>query len=176
MDKGADTTQKIVIFGAATLALVIVIVIGYSLYTKAKRAEGELANKVALDSQTQKQNSAANISLTGEAKNTSGVTYDGLVQKKTDSASTTAFEIVNENTDVAVPKETEPTEEALPPEETESAIVPVEVTENSTDTGDRPLTDEEILRIRQLPVDESPTGELQLVLEEESKGEYRARY
>jgi hypothetical protein len=175
MDKGADTTQKIVIFGAATLALVIVIVIGYSLYTKAKRAEGELANKVALDSQTQKQNSAANISLTGEAKNTSGVTYDGLVQRKTDSASTTAFEIVNEKTDVEVPKETEPLEEALPPEESQP-IEPVEVTENSTDTGDRPLTDEEILRIRQLPVDDSPTGELQIVLEEESKGEYRARY
>ena len=175
MDKGADTTQKIVIFGAATLALVIVIVIGYSLYTKAKRAEGELANKVALDSQTKKQNSAANISLTGEAKNTSGVTYDGLVQRKTDSASTTAFEIVNEKTDVEVPKETEPVEEALPPEESEP-LEPVEVTENNTDTGDRPLTDEEILRIRQLPIDESPTGELQIVLEEESKGEYKARY
>ena len=106
MDHGADTTQKIVIGGAIFLGIVIVLTIGYSLYTKAKVAEGELANKLALDTATKKTTDVASVSLTGESKNKSGFTYDGLVQKRKDEVATTSnLEIVNENVPVEVPKE-----------------------------------------------------------------------
>ncbi len=177
MDKGADLTQKIVIAGAVILALVIVLVIGYSLYTKAKVAEGELASKIALDGETTKKTADANISLTGEAKNALGFSYDGLVQKKTGTASTTEFDIVNEIAEVTVPEETVPEEEAVPPEEN-TDNVPVETTPTPTQPidEDQPLTQEEIMRIRQLPIDDSPSGNLQTSLEEESNGQYKARY
>jgi hypothetical protein len=41
MDSGVDTTQRIVISVSVFLAIVIVAIIGYSLYVKAKRAEGQ---------------------------------------------------------------------------------------------------------------------------------------
>jgi hypothetical protein len=179
MDKGAETTQKIVITGAIILALVIVLVIGYSLYTKAKVAEGELANKIALDTETNPKNISADVSLTGESKNSAEFSYDGLVQKKTDTSTTTDFEIVNETAEVQVPEETVPEEEAVPPEEnTDIVSTTVETTStNSTQNdGDQPLTQEEIIRIRQLPIDDSPSGNLQTSLEQESGGEYKARY
>lgn len=176
MDQGAEKVQKIVVIGAVALAILIVVVIGYSLYTKAKVAEGELANKESLDTQTKKETADANISLTGESKNTNNFNYDGLVQKKNDTSTTTNFEIVNETTPVDVPEESTPKEEAVPPEpnDTEQATVPEPKPAPVDD--DQPLTPEEIQRIRQLPVDDSPSGNLQTSLEEESNGQYKARY
>jgi hypothetical protein len=155
MDKGADTTQKIVIAAAIILGIVIILTIGYSLYTKAKRAEGELANKVALENVTKKSTNQASVSLTGEAQTKSSFTYDGLVQKgPTDNASTTNYEVVNETVPVEVPKE-----EPVTPKETveETIDLPVEpvvppkkpVVAKPVD-DDMPLTYEEIMRIRQL--------------------------
>lgn len=184
MDKGADTTQKIVIAAAIILGIIIVFTIGYSLYTKAQRAEGELANKVALDEVTKKSKNQANVSLTGESQTKSNFTYDGLVQKRKDEpATTTNYEIVNETIPVDVPKEevspkevpdkpvlpeeNETPKEPTPPEKPK-VVVPVD--------DDRPLTYEEIMRIRQLPVEDSPSGNLQTSLEDESKGQYKARY
>jgi hypothetical protein len=176
MDSGADTVQKIVITGAIILALFIVLVIGYSLYTKAKVAEGELATKEALDSQTKKETQSAAVSLTGEAKNSSAFSYDGLVQKKQDQATTTDFSVVNEQTPVDVPQEEPtPTEESVPPEDNTPVVATKPVQKNYVD-NDRPLTQEEIIRIRQLPIDNSPSGNLQTSLEEESNGQYKARY
>lgn len=82
MDAGADRTQKIVIGVAIVLGIIIVLTIGYSLYTKAKVAEGELASKMALDAATKKTTEVAAVSLTGEAKNKTGFSYDGLVQRR----------------------------------------------------------------------------------------------
>jgi hypothetical protein len=120
------------------------------------------------------------VSLTGEAKNKTGFSYDGLVQRRPEGTGTTTnLEIVNETTPIDVPEE-EPIEEF--PEEIDEELEPVEptppkeTTPAPVDDGDRPLTYEEILRIRQLPVDNSPTGNLQTALEEESQGEYKARY
>jgi 3D (Asp-Asp-Asp) domain-containing protein len=176
MDSGADTTQKIVIAVAIILGIVIVLTIGYSLYTKAKVAEGELASKIALDTSTKKTTEVAAVSLTNEAKNKNGVTYDGLVQRRSDQAATTTnLEIVNETTPVDVPKEE--------PEVVEEEVLdtePVEPTPPTKPTlpadDDRPLTYEEIVRIRQLPVENSPSGNLQTALEAQSQGEYKARY
>lgn len=181
MDAGADRTQKIVIGVAIVLGIIIVLTIGYSLYTKAKIAEGELANKMALDAATKKTTEVAAVSLTGEAKNKTGFSYDGLVQRRPEgTATTTNLEIVNETTPIEAPPEEELIEEF--PEEIDEELEPVEPTPPKeappapVDDGDRPLTYEEILRIRQLPVDNSPTGNLQTALEEESQGEYKARY
>jgi hypothetical protein len=172
MDSGVDTTQRIVIGVAVFLGIAIFLVIGYSLYTKAKRAEGELANKEALDAQTRSNVSDASISLTGESRNTTNFSYDGLIQKKDDVATTTNFEIVNETT--PIPEEVYPEEEPVPPEETyyEPAPKPKPVYVDP----DRPLTAEEIAAIRRLPIDNSPSGNLQTTLETESQGQYRARY
>lgn len=177
MDSGADKTQKIVVGVAIILGIIIVLTIGYSLYTKAKIAEGQLANKNALDAATKKTTEVAAVSLTGEAKSKSGFSYDGLIQRRpNEEVATSSLEIVNEQTPVEVPKE-EPEE---PPAEIDEELTePVEPTppqEPVPEDDDRPLTYEEILRIRQLPVDDSPTGNLQTVLEEESGGEYKARY
>jgi hypothetical protein len=114
MDQGVATTQRLVIAVAVILGIAIVFTIGYSLYKTAKIAEGELANKIALENATKKKDNQAGVSLTGESKNTSGFTYDGLVQKKNDEeATTTNFEVVDEK----VPEEVPP--EVLPPEEPE---------------------------------------------------------
>jgi len=179
MDAGADRTQKIVIGVAVILGIIIVLTIGYSLYSKAKIAEGELATKMALDAATKKTTEVAAVSLTGEAKNKTGFSYDGLVQRRPDAeATTTNLEIVNETTPIEVPKE----EKEEVPEEIIEDLEPVEPTppkETPTppvDDGDQPLSYEEILRIRQLPIDNSPAGNLQTALEEESQGEYKARY
>ncbi len=175
MDKGVETTQKIVIISAVVLGLIIIFTIGYSLIVKSKRAENELANKIALDSVTKKKTSNADVSLTGESKSTSGFTYDGLVQKKAEEvATTTSFEIVNEQVPVEVPSEIpkeveeEVAVEPIPAKPPTKRLPPVD--------EDQPLTEAEILRIRQLPVDQSPSGNLQTALEEESQGQYKARY
>lgn len=183
MDKGAETTQRIVIAAAIILGIIIVSIIGYSLYNKAKIAEGELANKIALDRSTKKTTEVAGISLTNEAKNRSGFDYDGLIQKSRETATTSSnLEIVNETTPIEAPKEvveeeefTEiidltPTEPVEPTPPTSNNLLPL------VDNNDRPLTREEILRIRRLPVENSPAGNLQNILEVESKGEYTARY
>jgi hypothetical protein len=175
MDSGADFTQKLVIAVAIILGVSIVFLIGYSLYTKAKRAEGELANKVALDNQTQKKTQAANISLTGESKNTSSFTYDGLVQKDKSTTTENTFEIVNESVPVEVPEEEIiPEEEPVPPDENDFQEEIAPKTEPVDE--DRPLTEEEIRAIRELPIENSPAGNLQTALEEESDGQYKARY
>jgi len=173
MDKGADTTQRIVVIIAVILGILMVLTIGYSLYQKAKKAEGELASKVALDNATKKASSQANVSLTGESQNSSNFNYDGLVQKRSEEeATTTNFEIVNETIPVEVPEEIVPIEEPEPaPPAPKPKPKPVYV-----DDGDRPLTAEEIRAIRQLPVDDSPSGNLQNTLETDSNGQYRARY
>jgi hypothetical protein len=180
MDQGVATTQRIVIAVAVILGITIVFTIGYSLYKKAKLAESELANKVALDNATKKKNNQAGVSLTGESKNTSGFTYDGLVQKKNEEeATTTSFEVVNEKIPEEVPPEIpaeipEPEPIAAP---TKAIVKPVIKPKPALIYNeDRPLTAEEILRIRQLPVDNSPSGNLQTSLEEESQGQYKARY
>lgn len=187
MDSGADTTQRLVISGAIFLGIAVVLIVGYSLYTKAKHAEGELANKNQLDSQLQRNTDKAQISLTGEASNSASFSYDGLVQKnKNDSASSSDFSIVNEDASVTVPEEKEPTpeEDAIPPEEDlteddtpKEETNPAPVTPRPVaSSDDRPLTLEEIQAIRQLPIDNSPTGQLQMSLEQQSNGQYKARY
>jgi hypothetical protein len=179
MDKGIDTTQRIVIVGSIILGLTIVLVIGYSLWNKAQIAQGELANKEALDAATKGKTTQASISLTGEAKNSSNFTYDGLVQKApTQPATTTNFDIVNETVPVAIPKE-----DPVPPEATDTAPVepePLPVKKVRVYVApvdeDQPLTAAEIRAIRQLPVDNSPSGNLQTSLEDQSSGQYKARY
>lgn len=177
MDKGADTTQRIVVILSVILGVMIVFVIGYSLYNKAKVAEGELANKIALDNATKKQAAQANISLTGEAKNAPQFSYDGLVQKNeaTDTSTTTEFEIVNENIPVEVPQE-EPVVEATPTKPVSKLIVKKVVKKPIVVDTDRPLTQAEIEAIRKLPVDNSPAGNLQNSLEVDSNGQYKAQY
>jgi cbb3-type cytochrome oxidase subunit 3 len=182
MDSGVDTTQRIVISVSVFLAIVIVAIIGYSLYVKAKRAEGQLSNRLELEQQTQRKAQQACISLTGEAKNTSNFTFDGLVQKKDDSVATpTDFGIVNEESPVDIPEETTAVdeEEPVPPEE-EPIVEPppkkVVAKKPVVVDEDRPLTAEEIRAIRQLPIDNSPSGNLQTTLEEESQGQYKAQY
>jgi len=174
MDKGAENTQRIVVIIAVILGILIVLTIGYSLYQKAKKAEGELASKIALDNATKKRNSEANVSLTGESQNSSQFNYDGLVQRRSDEeATTTNFEIVNETIPVEVPEEIIPIEEPEPaPKPTPKPVTPKPVYVDD----DRPLTAEEIRAIRQLPVDNSPSGNLQNTLEVDSNGQYRARY
>lgn len=173
MDKGADTTQRIVVLVAIILGIIIVFVIGYSLYQKAVKAEGELANKVALDAVTKKKGAQAGVSLTGESQNSSQFTYDGLIQKKSEEvASTTQFEIVNETEPVEVP-----VEEPAPPEIVAPVAKPVVKKKAPVYVDeDRPLTAEEIRAIRQLPVDSSPSGKLQNTLEVDSNGQYKAQY
>lgn len=173
MDNGAKTTERLVIISAIILGIVIVFVIGYSLYVRATRAEGELANKVELERITKSDNKSASISLTGESGRESNFTYDGLIQRRQEEATTTNFDIVDEKTPVEVP--VEPVEEPLPPEveivEQATSTVPI-----TTNDDDRALTEEEIRAIRQLPLDDSPSADLQTTLEKESEGQYKARY
>lgn len=178
MDSGVETTQRIVITGAIVLAIAIVFLIGYSLYVKANRAETELANKIELDNQTAKQTDSASISLTGESKNSSNFPYDGLVQKDKEVATTTDFGVVNEVASDTTYQDVEPIEEPIPEEPVEPATPAPKVVKKTTTSynGDRPLTLEEIRAIRQLPVDDSPSGNLQTSLEEQSNGQYKARY
>lgn len=172
MDSGVERTQKIVITVAVILAILIVVIIGYSLYVKAKRAEGELANIQTLQQQTSQNTQKAGISLTDEAKNSSGVTYDGLVQKRNDTTATpTDFGIVNEQAPVDIPQE-----ENISIDEASSTPVVVKKVYTSSNNEDRPLTAEEIRAIRQLPIDNSPSGNLQNALEKESGGQYKAQY
>lgn len=177
MDKGLESTQRIVIIVAIFLGISFVFAIGYSLYIKAKRAEGELANKIELDSQTKKETADANISLTGEARNSANFTYDGLVQKRDNTSTSTNFQIVDESVPVEIPEEEfVPEEEAVPPEPEEEVLEPKITKPAPPVDDDQPLTAEEIQRIRQLPIDDSPSGNLQTSLEEESNGQYKARY
>ncbi len=175
MDSGVDTTQRVVIGVAVFLGILIVLVIGYSLYTKANRAEAELAAKEALDAQTKSNVSDASISLTGESKNTTNFSYDGLIQKKDDTETTTNFEIVDEATPIQ--EEIYPEEEAVPPEEEvyDPGVVTTKPKPVYVDS-DQPLTAAEIEAIRRLPIDNSPSGNLQTSLEAESQGQYKARY
>ena len=54
MDSGVLNTQKIVVTAAVLIGLLILLIIGYSLYKKATVAQDELAKKVALDQVTKK--------------------------------------------------------------------------------------------------------------------------
>lgn len=176
MDKGADLTQRIVIIISVILGIIIVFAIGYSLYNKAKVAEGELAKKVALDNATKNATAEANISLTGEAKNSSQFTYDGLVQKgdNQDTSTTSDFQIVNETIPVEVPQEEPVVIDATP---TKPVVIKKPVVKKKVVVDeDRPLTQAEIEAIRKLPIDNSPSGILQNSLEIDSNGQYKARY
>lgn len=178
MDKGADTTQRIIVTIAVILGILIVLTIGYSLYQKAKVAEGQLANKEALDASVNKNKTQTNITLTGEAKNSSNFNYDGLIQKGTnEETASTSFEVVNEVIEKEPVVETTPIIEPEPeptPVPTKTVVTPKPAV--TTYDDDRPLTEAEIRAIRQLPVDNSPSGKLQNALEEYSNGQYKANY
>jgi hypothetical protein len=168
MDQSAQNTQRYVIWGAIVIGLLVVFSVGYALWQKAKAAEGELALKAELEARVKKQENEANVSLTDESQ-TNGFNYEDLILKDiTPSIATETFAIVNEEEEVIIPPE--PIATATP------VVVKKPVVKKVYYNTDRPLTAEEIRRIRMLPVDQSPAGTLQNTLETQSEGEYRARY
>jgi len=173
MDKGTSGTQKVVIVISIILGIFIVATIGYSLYQRAKIAEANLANKEALERETRFREDATGVSITGEAKNTSLFNYDRLLQQQLEenTAPTDEFGVSNEtifDEEPIVPIEEPEPEPVVAPKPAPNPNVYYD--------QDRPLTAEEIRRIRQLPVDESPTGYMQNALEEYTNGEYKAQY
>ena len=181
MDSGVLNTQKIVVTAAVLIGLLILLIIGYSLYKKATVAQDELAKKVALDQVTKKSGDKASVSLTGESKNTSLFSFDNLTQKNsTDSSKDNSIQVVNET----VPPnatDTLPAQEDIPTPANEDPTPIVTVRPKPRYIAkpvdyDRPLTAAEIRAIRSLPIDSSPSGVLQTKLEADSGGEYRARY
>jgi hypothetical protein len=176
MDQGVERTQKIVIIVAVLLGLLILMTIGYSLWNRANIAKGELARKEALDKVTKKKGDQAAVSLTGEA-NRNGFSFDNLTNNKSNDVSTnTDYGIVNETIPVEVPVEIPQEEPAQPdPTPVKKAVIRKKVYRPYV-SPDRPLTPEEIQRIRQQSIDNSPSGNLQTQLETETKGEYKAQY
>jgi hypothetical protein len=167
MDQSAQNTQRFVIIAAIILALLVVFSVGYALWRKAKIAEGELALQAQLAEKTKKEEEAGNVSLTDESL-LNGFNYEDLLQKDiTPTIATETFAIVNEEEEIVVPPE---------PVATPTPVVRKPVVKKVYYNTDRPLTAEEIRRIRMLPVDTSPAGTLQNTLETQSEGEYRARY
>ncbi len=168
MDQSAQNTQKYVIWGAIIIGLLVVFSVGYALWKKAKAAEGELALKAELEARTKKQANESNVSLTDESQ-TNGFKYEDLIVKDlTPTIATETFAIVNEETPVEIVPE---------PVATATPIVKKYIPKKKVYVNtDRPLTAEEIRRIRMLPLDSSPAGTLQTTLETQSEGEYRARY
>jgi hypothetical protein len=173
MDSNANGTQKIVITIAILLGLLILLLVGYSLWSKAKSAEAELARKEQLDAITKKREAETSISLTDTSQTDSNFTFDSLTEGENRNQNIDngqVFGILSTTTD----------EEALVSTKTpvkapvKKPFVPAKkpVYTNS----DRPLTAEEIRRIRQLPIDTSATGNLQNKLEVDSNGQYKAQY
>jgi hypothetical protein len=168
MDQSAQNTQRYVIWGAILIGLAVVFSVGYALWQKAKVAEGELALKEELEARTKKLENESNVSLTDESQ-TNGFKYEDLIIKDlTPSIATETFAIVNEEEEIIIPPE--PVATATPTKK------PVIIKKRVYVNTDRPLTAEEIRRIRMLPLDASPAGTLQNTLETQSEGEYRARY
>lgn len=166
MDQSAQSTQRIVIISAIILGILVVASVGYALWAKAKAAEGELALQNELAAKTKKDENQANVTLTDESQ-TNGFNYEDLIQKNvTPQIATDTFAVVNELEEIVVPPE---------PVATPTPIKKPVIKKVYYNT-DRPLTAEEIRRIRMLPVDSSPAGTLQTTLETQSEGEYRARY
>lgn len=176
MDANVSTTQKIVIIVAILLGLLVLLLVGYSLYNKAKVAEGNLAREQELAALSKKQTSDASVSITGEAQNSSGVTFESLTnqgENNTQNINTgQTFGVVSTTTD----DEATATATTTPVKTTTTKTYTT--TKKTTTTyynTDRPLTAEEIRRIRQLPIDTSATGNLQNQLETESQGQYKAQ-
>lgn len=174
MDANVSSTQKIVIIVAILLGLLVLLLVGYSLYSKAKVAEGNLARQQELEALSKKQTTDASVSITGEAQNSSGVTFESLTSQGDNNTQNInngqTFGVVSTTTD-----EESTTTTATP---TKTTTVKKTYTAKKTTTyynTDRPLTAEEIRRIRQLPIDTSATGNLQNQLETESQGQYKAQ-
>jgi hypothetical protein len=172
MDANVSATQRIVITIAILFGILVLLLVGYSLWNKAKTAEGELARQKELEALTQKQTSDASVSITGEAQNSSNVTFENLTNQGENNTqnvnSGQTFGIVSTSTD----DEATTTIKATT---TKVTTVKKKTTTNTYYNYDRPLTAEEIRRIRQLPIDTSATGNLQNRLELESQGQYKAQ-
>jgi hypothetical protein len=177
MDANVSATQRIVITIAILFGILVLLLVGYSLWNKAKTAEGELARKQELEALTQKQTSDASVSITGEAQNSSNVTFENLTNQGENNTqnvnSGQTFGIVSTSTEddatTTVATTTKPTTT------TKVTTVKQTTTTSTYYNYDRPLTAEEIRRIRQLPIDTSATGNLQNRLEIESQGQYKAQ-
>lgn len=177
MDANVSATQRIVITIAILFGILVLLLVGYSLWNKAKTAEGELARQKELEALTQKQTSDASVSITGEAQNSSNVTFENLTNQGENNTqnvnSGQTFGIVSTSTEdeatTTVATTTKPTTT------TKVTTVKKTTTTNTYYNYDRPLTAEEIRRIRQLPIDTSATGNLQNRLELESQGQYKAQ-
>lgn len=174
MDQGVGTTQKIVITIAILLGLLLVMLVGYSLWQRAQAAEAELAQKQALDAVAQKAETTANVSITNEANNPSNFSFESLTNNGNslveNSASDTEFTVLATTT---------VDEEPVVATKTTTVVKkPVTTVKKKTIyyNYDRPLTAEEIRRIRMLPIDGSATGQLQNKLETETNGQYQAQY
>lgn len=176
MDANVSATQKIVIIIAILLGLLVLLLVGYSLYNKAKVAEGKLAREQELAALSKKQTSDASVSITGEAQNSSNVTFESLTNQGENNTQNVnngqTFGVVSTTTD----EEATTTATTTPTKTTTTKTYTT--TKKTTTTyynSDRPLTAEEIRRIRQLPIDTSATGNLQNQLELESQGQYKAQ-
>ncbi len=168
MDQNVGKTQKLVILMSVLIGLLIVLLVGYSLWQKAKAAEIALAQKEALDAITKKQEADANVSVTGAANETSNFSFENLTNQNggntVDSGKDPEFGVISTST---------PEEEVVVATKTiKKYTAPKKVYYNT----DRPLTAEEIRRIRQLPIDGSATGNLQNKLELDTNGQYKAQY
>lgn len=178
MDANVSSTQRIVIIVAILLAILILLLVGYSLYSKAKVAEGNLARQQELAALSKKQTSDASVSITGEAQNSSGVTFESLTNQGENNTQNInngqTFGIVSTTTD----EEPATTTVATVTKTTTTTTKQPNTVKKTTTTyynSDRPLTAEEIRRIRQLPIDTSATGNLQNQLEIQSQGQYKAQ-
>ena len=174
MDQGVGTTQKIVITIAILLGLLLVMLVGYSLWQRAKAAESELAQKQALDAVAQKAETSASVSITNEANNPSNFSFESLTNNSNNLVDTGT-----DNTEFAVLATTTPDEETIVATKTITTVKkPVTTVKKKTVyyNYDRPLTAEEIRKIRMLPIDGSATGQLQNKLETETNGQYKAQY
>jgi hypothetical protein len=174
MDQNVSATQKIVIIISIILGFLVVFLVGISLWNKAKLAENELAQKEALDAEMKKQQTQANVSITNEANNTSGFTFESLTEQ---DANLIANE--NSNNEFQVLATTTSEEEIVTTTNTKPVSKPKTTTTPAKKVyynTDRPLTAEEIRRIRMLPIGNSATGNLQNKLETETSGQYQAQY
>lgn len=168
MDQSVGATQKIVVTLAILIALLLLFFIGYSLWKKAQDAAAQLAQKEALDAVIRQQENDANISITNEASNPSNFSFESLTQNPNNLLNSTSseFAVLATSTEEEVEIVATPTK----------PVVKKPVAKKTYYNYDRPLTAEEIRRIRMLPLDSSVTGSLQNQLEVETQGVYKAQY
>jgi hypothetical protein len=171
MDSNVNNTQKIIITIAILLGILILTLVGYSLYSRAQTAQGELARKEQLDALTKRREQETAVTLTNEAQNNPN-TFENFTQGENTNRNVDngqVFGVVSPTTDeeVAAVATKTPVKSLV-----KKYVAPRKVYTNS----DRPLTAEEIRRIRQLPIDTSATGNLQNKLELDSNGQYKAQY